>query len=51
MEAEIRVSAYPFTQFGSIKGELTLLGREVVPADQINTEPRFPVIVRLENNF
>lgn len=51
MEAEVRVSAYPFTQFGSIKGKLTLLGREVIPADQVNPEPRFPVIVTLEKQY
>lgn len=51
MEAEVRVSAYPFTQFGSIKGKLTLLGREVIPGDQINPEPRFPVIVTLEKQY
>ena len=51
MDVEVRVSAYPFTQFGSIKGKLTLLGREAIPGDQINPEPRFPVIVGLENQY
>jgi len=51
MDAEIRVSAYPFTQFGSIKGNLKLLGKEVIPANENDPQPRFPAIVSLERQF
>ena len=51
MKAEIRVDAFPFTQFGSIKGQLKLIGEEVLPADQQNSQSRFPVIVSLEKQY
>ena len=51
MKAQVRVSAFPFTQFGEINGTLKLLGREVVPQNQMNPEPKFPVIVELEKQY
>tara|TARA_A100001035_G_scaffold270564_1_gene257803 strand:- start:311 stop:1321 length:1011 start_codon:yes stop_codon:yes gene_type:complete len=51
MQAEIRVDAFPFTQFGSIKGQLKLIGEEVLPADQQNSQTRFPVIVSLDKQY
>ncbi len=51
MKAEIRVDAFPFTQFGSIKGRLKLVGEEVLPADQQNSQSRFPVIVSLDKQY
>ena len=51
MKAEIRVDAFPFTQFGSIKGKLELIGEEVLPADQQYPQSRFPVIVSLDKQY
>ena len=51
MKAEIRVDAFPFTQFGSIKGQLKLIGVEVLPADPQNPQSRFPAIVSLDKQF
>ncbi len=51
MEAEIRVDAYPFTQFGSIRGLLKSLGNESLPPDQKNSESRFPALVGLKKQF
>ena len=51
MKAEIRVEAFPFTQFGSIKGQLKSIGEEVLPADQQNPQSRFPAIVSLDKQF
>ena len=51
MKAEIRVDAFPFTQFGSIKGNLKLIGEEVLAADLQNPQSRFPVIVSLDNQY
>lgn len=51
MNAEVRIDAYPFTQFGSIKGKLKFIGEEVLPADSQNPQSRFPAIVSLENQF
>ena len=46
MEADIRIDAYPFTQFGSIKSNLKFVGDEVLPSDYQNPEPRFPAIYK-----
>ena len=51
MNAEIRVDAFPFTQFGSIKGNLKLIGEEVLPADRQNPQSRFPAIVSLDKQY
>ena len=51
MKAEVRVNAFPFTQFGNIEGKLKLIGKESIKADQLNPEPRFPVIVELSKQF
>ena len=49
MRAEIRIDAYPFTQYGSLNGELSFIGNEVLPADQNNPFPRFPAYIKLED--
>ena len=47
MDAEIRLDAFPFTQYGSLKGKVLSIGDEVLPPDQINKMPRFPAYVKL----
>ena len=51
MEADIRIDAYPFTQFGSIKGNLKFVGDEVLPSDFQNPEPRFPAYINLSKQY
>ena len=51
MEADIRIDAYPFTQFGSIKGNLKFVGDEVLPSDYQNPEPRFPAYINLSKQY
>ena len=51
MKAEIRVDAYPFTQFGSIEGVLKSIGKESLPPDQLNSQSRFPAFVKLDKQF
>ena len=51
MKAEIRIDAYPFTQFGSIEGVLKSIGNESLPSDQQNAQSRFPALVELEKQF
>ena len=51
MEADIRVDAFPFTQFGSIKGNLKFVGDEVLPSDYQNPEPRFPAYINLSKQY
>ncbi len=51
MPAQVRVDAYPFTQFGDINGQLKSIGKEALPPDQQNPESRFTVMVTLERQF
>ena len=51
MKAEIRVDAYPFTQFGSINGNLKSVGEESLPPDQFNSQVRFPGYVSLTKQY
>tara|TARA_B100000401_G_scaffold435995_1_gene378679 strand:+ start:384 stop:1403 length:1020 start_codon:yes stop_codon:yes gene_type:complete len=51
MEAEIRLDAYPFTQFGSIEGNLKSVGEESLPPDQFNNQVRFPGYVSLDKQY
>ena len=51
MAAQVRVDAYPFTQFGDIPGTLKSVGKEVLPPDQQNPEPRFPAVVMLNRQY
>ncbi len=49
MNAEVRIDAYPFTQFGSIDGELRALGNEtIIPSEQYSS-PHFPAYIKLKN--
>lgn len=51
MAAQVRVDAYPFTQFGDIPGVLKSVGEEVLPADAQNPQPRFPALVMLKRQY
>jgi hemolysin D len=49
-EAQVRVDAFPFTQFGSIPARIQAVSAYSLPADAQNAQPRFPSYVRLERN-
>ena len=51
MKAQIRVDAFPYTQFGSIKGGLKSIGTLPVEPDQQYPMPRFPAYVKLESEY
>ena len=51
MKAEVRVDAYPFTQFGSIDGVLESVGDEVIRSNQVNQITQFPAYVSLKRQF
>lgn len=51
MAAEIRVDAYPFTQFGSVNGNLRSIGEESLQPDQFNNQIRFPGYVTLSSQY
>ena len=48
MKAQIRVDAFPYTQFGSLPGTLKSVGTLPIKPDAQNPQPRFPAYIRLE---
>jgi HlyD family secretion protein len=52
MPVDIRIDAYPFTEFGSVKGVVSKVGNEAVQLSQQAPGPTvFPVEIRLERQF
>ena len=51
MKAQIRIDAFPYTQFGSLPGGLKSIGTLPVEADQQNPMPRFPAYVRIDREY
>ncbi len=51
MKAQIRVDAYPFTQFGHIPATLKSIGEEVLPANETFPQTRFPAYLELESVY
>ena len=49
MKAEVRIDAYPFTQFGSMEGELKFVGNETLQANEQYPYTRYPAYVQLKN--
>lgn len=52
MPVEVRVDAYPFTEYGSVKGVVSKIGSEAVKQNAQGAGPTvFPVEVRLDRQF
>ena len=51
MNAQLRVDAYPFTQFGHIQASLRSIGDEVLPADEMSPQTRFPAYLKLHSQY
>lgn len=52
MPVDIRIDAYPFTEYGSVTGVVTKIGREsLADAAQNPNQTVFPVEVRLDQQF
>ena len=51
MKSQIRVDAYPFTQFGHVSATLKSIGEEVLPADETSPQTRFPAYLKLESQY
>ena len=51
MQAQVRVDAYPFTQYGDIPGELKRVGKQSLEPSQQNPEPMFPAQVVLKRQY
>jgi hemolysin D len=49
MTVDVRIDAYPFTEFGAVEGTLTKISREALPASpQAPGQTTFPVEVKLK---
>ena len=52
LPVDVRIDAYPFTEFGSVKGVVAKVGRDAVkPTSQSLGQPTFPVEIRLDRQF
>ncbi|WP_295536375.1 HlyD family efflux transporter periplasmic adaptor subunit [Synechococcus sp. UW140] len=51
MVAQVRVDAFPYTQFGDIPGELKSVGTLPIQPDQQNPTPRFPAYILLKKDY
>ena len=50
-ETDVRIGAFDYTQFGTVKGKVTSIGADVLEPDQSNNLYRFPVDIKLEKNY
>jgi hemolysin D len=49
MTVDIRIDAYPFTEFGAVKGTVTKISREALPiSEQTPGQTAFPIEVKLK---
>ena len=51
MKAQVRIDAFPYTQFGSLPGTLKSIGTLPIAADAQNPQPRFPAYIRLDREY
>lgn len=52
MPVDVRVDAYPFTEYGAIEGVVTKVSGEALPANNQTSGPTiFPVEIRLQQQF
>lgn len=51
MKAQVRIDAFPYTQFGSLPGTLKSIGTLPIEADAQNPQPRFPAYIRLDREY
>jgi HlyD family secretion protein len=50
MPVDIRVTSFPFTDYGSLKGTITRIGADALPPDGQNPQESFPVKVKININ-
>jgi len=49
MPADVRIDSFPYSEFGSIRGEVVSLGSDALPPDEIHNYFRFPARIRLDS--
>ena len=50
-EVKVRVDAYPYNEFGEIKGVIDSIGSDVLEPDQNFNFYRFPITIELNDPF
>jgi HlyD family secretion protein len=50
-KADVRVDSFPFSEFGDVKGTVDSIGSDALPPDQIHREYRFPIKIKLNQQF
>jgi HlyD family secretion protein len=51
MEVDVRVDAYPYSEFDDIDGTITQIGSDALPPDEVYQFYRFPVTVELSEQM
>lgn len=49
MPVDVRITSLPFTDYGSLRGTLTRIGADALPADPRTNQEMFPALVRLDH--
>lgn len=49
--ADVRVSAFDYTQFGTVPGVVSAIGADVIEPEGNNQQYRFPVTIKLNRNY
>lgn len=47
MPVDVRVTSFPFTDYGSLKGTITRIGADALPPDPLHPHETFPVKVKI----
>jgi len=50
MPVDVRITSLPFTDYGSLRGTLTRIGADALPADPGTNQEMFPAVVRLDRS-
>lgn len=48
LEADIKLDAFPYSEFGDVKGQLVWIGSDALPPDQLQPFYKFPAKVRMQ---
>ncbi len=48
MPVDVRIDSFPFSEYGDVKGKITEIGSDALPADQTHPFERFPATIELE---
>ena len=51
LKAKIRVDAFPFTRYGELVGNVSQIGADALPPDDVNPLYRFPVKLDLDKDY